>query len=70
MEALVGANIAALTIYDSKFSILCFPYIPHDFLIHLFMNMSVVKAVSHDVRIEETRLISKSGGKRDVSHGA
>jgi len=42
MEALAGASIAALTIYD------------------------MVKAVSHDVRIEETRLVSKSGGKRDV----
>jgi len=42
MEALAGASIAALTIYD------------------------MVKAVSHNVRIEETRLVSKSGGKRDV----
>lgn len=42
MEALAGASIAALTIYD------------------------MVKAVSHNVRIEETRLVSKTGGKRNV----
>jgi cyclic pyranopterin monophosphate synthase len=43
MEALVGASVAALTVYD------------------------MVKAVSHDVRIVETQLIQKSGGKRHVS---
>jgi cyclic pyranopterin monophosphate synthase len=42
MEALVGASVAALTIYD------------------------MVKAVSHDVIIRNTRLMAKSGGKRDV----
>lgn len=42
MEALAGATIAALTIYD------------------------MVKAVSHNVRIESTYLVQKSGGKRDV----
>jgi len=42
MEALVGASIAALTIYD------------------------MVKAISHNVRIEGTELVSKTGGKRDV----
>ena len=41
MEALTGASIAALTIYD------------------------MCKALSHDIRIVETRLISKTGGKRD-----
>jgi len=43
MEALTGASIAALTIYD------------------------MVKAVSHRVRIEGTALVSKTGGKEDVS---
>jgi cyclic pyranopterin phosphate synthase len=42
MEALTGASIAALTIYD------------------------MTKAVSHNIRIEGTRLISKRGGKRQV----
>lgn len=41
MEALTGASIAALTIYD------------------------MVKALSHDVVIRETRLIEKRGGKSD-----
>ena len=42
MEALTGATVAALTIYD------------------------MTKAVSHNIRIEGTRLIQKSGGKRTV----
>jgi cyclic pyranopterin phosphate synthase len=41
MEALVGASIAALTIYD------------------------MCKALSHDIIIKETKLIGKTGGKRD-----
>ena len=41
MEALVGASIAALTVYD------------------------MCKALSHDIVIRETKLISKKGGKRD-----
>ncbi len=41
MEALVGASIAALTIYD------------------------MCKAMSHDIVIKETKLMSKTGGKRD-----
>ena len=41
MEALVGASIAALTIYD------------------------MCKALSHDIIIKETKLIAKTGGKRD-----
>ncbi len=41
MEALVGAAIAALTVYD------------------------MCKAVSHDIVIKETKLLSKTGGKRD-----
>jgi len=41
MEALVGASIAALTIYD------------------------MCKALSHDIVIKETKLVSKTGGKRD-----
>jgi len=44
MEALTGASVAALTVYD------------------------MLKAVSHDIVIGETRLISKSGGKRDFHH--
>lgn len=41
MEALTGASIAALTVYD------------------------MCKALSHDIIIRETRLISKTGGKKD-----
>jgi cyclic pyranopterin phosphate synthase len=41
MEALTGASVAALTIYD------------------------MCKALSHDIVIRETRLIAKSGGKKD-----
>jgi cyclic pyranopterin phosphate synthase len=41
MEALTGASVAALTIYD------------------------MLKAMSHDIVIHETRLLSKSGGKQD-----
>jgi len=42
MEALTGATVAALTIYD------------------------MTKAVSHNIRITETRSIAKTGGKRTV----
>lgn len=41
MEALVGASMAALTIYD------------------------MCKAMNHDIVIKETRLIEKTGGKKD-----
>lgn len=41
MEALTGASVAALTVYD------------------------MCKALSHDIIISETQLISKSGGKSD-----
>jgi cyclic pyranopterin phosphate synthase len=41
MEALTGASIAALTVYD------------------------MCKALSHEIVIRETRLISKTGGKED-----
>jgi cyclic pyranopterin phosphate synthase len=41
MEALVGASIAALTVYD------------------------MCKALSHDIIIKETKLMKKTGGKRD-----
>ncbi len=41
MEALTGASVAALTIYD------------------------MLKAMSHDIVISETRLLRKSGGKQD-----
>ncbi|MBU2913682.1 cyclic pyranopterin monophosphate synthase MoaC [Reichenbachiella agariperforans] len=44
MEALTGASIAALTIYD------------------------MCKAMSHDIVIRETRLIAKTGGKKDFHH--
>ena len=43
MEALTGATVAALTIYD------------------------MCKALSHDIRIERVRLLSKSGGKRALA---
>jgi cyclic pyranopterin phosphate synthase len=42
MEALTGASVAALTIYD------------------------MCKALSHDIRIVEVRLLHKSGGRRRV----
>jgi cyclic pyranopterin monophosphate synthase len=45
MEALTGASIAALTIYD------------------------MCKALSHQIRIERVRLVSKTGGKRTVRGG-
>ncbi|RFZ94095.1 cyclic pyranopterin monophosphate synthase MoaC [Mucilaginibacter conchicola] len=41
MEALVGASVAALTVYD------------------------MCKSMSHDIVIRETKLIAKTGGKRD-----
>lgn len=44
MEALVGATMAALTVYD------------------------MCKALSHDIVVRETRLIAKTGGKRDFQH--
>ena len=43
MEALTGASIAALTVYD------------------------MCKALSHDIAIRETRLMSKRGGKQDFA---
>jgi cyclic pyranopterin phosphate synthase len=42
MEALTGATVAALTVYD------------------------MCKSVSHDLTIEATRLVSKTGGTTDV----
>ncbi|MCG8371308.1 MAG: cyclic pyranopterin monophosphate synthase MoaC [Proteobacteria bacterium] len=42
MEALTGASVAALTVYD------------------------MLKAMSHDIVIADTRLVSKTGGKRDL----
>ncbi len=41
MEALTGATVAALTVYD------------------------MCKALSHDIVIGQTRLLSKTGGKKD-----
>ncbi len=46
MEALVGASIAALTIYD------------------------MCKALSHDIVIRETKLMAKTGGKRDFQRAS
>ena len=46
MEALTGASVAALTIYD------------------------MLKAMSHDIVIAETRLMAKAGGKRDFKREA
>ncbi len=43
MEALTGASVAALTIYD------------------------MCKALSHEIRIEQVRLLSKAGGRRSVA---
>ena len=44
MEALTGASVAALTVYD------------------------MLKAMSHDIVIGETRLVEKTGGKQDFRH--
>ena len=44
MEALTGASVAALTVYD------------------------MCKALSHNIVIEETRLLKKTGGKSDYSN--
>ncbi|WP_422359895.1 cyclic pyranopterin monophosphate synthase MoaC [Reichenbachiella sp.] len=44
MEALTGASLAALTIYD------------------------MCKALSHHIVIKETRLIAKTGGKKDFKY--
>ena len=44
MEALMGASVAALTIYD------------------------MCKALSPNIIIQETRLLSKTGGKQDFHH--
>lgn len=46
MEALTGASIAALTVYD------------------------MLKALSHDIVISETKLMAKSGGKRSFERDA
>lgn len=46
MEALTGASVAALTIYD------------------------MCKALSHDIVIEQLRLMAKRGGKRDFKRKA
>lgn len=46
MEALTGASVAALTIYD------------------------MCKALSHEIVIKETKLISKTGGKSDYNAGS
>ena len=45
MEAMIGASVAALTVYD------------------------MVKGISHEVVIDEVKLVSKSGGKRLVKDG-
>lgn len=44
MEALTGASLAALTVYD------------------------MCKALSHNIVIKETRLIEKTGGKKDFKY--
>ena len=46
MEALTGASVAALTVYD------------------------MCKALSHEIRITEVRLVEKTGGKRRVKQGS
>jgi cyclic pyranopterin phosphate synthase len=45
MEALTGASVAALTVYD------------------------MLKALSHDIVISETKLMAKTGGKQDFRRG-
>lgn len=46
MEALTGASVAALTVYD------------------------MLKAMSHDIVIRDTQLVSKTGGKQDFRRDA
>ena len=46
MEALTGASIAALTVYD------------------------MCKALSHDIVIDDLRLLAKDGGKKSYARGA
>ncbi len=46
MEAMMGASVAALTVYD------------------------MLKGLSHDIVVEDTVLVSKTGGKRDFSRTA
>lgn len=46
MEALTGASVAALTVYD------------------------MCKALSHDIEIVSTRLMEKTGGRRDFARAA
>jgi cyclic pyranopterin phosphate synthase len=46
MEALTGASVAALAIYD------------------------MCKGLSHDIIIESTQLLEKTGGKRDYKRGS
>lgn len=46
MEAMMGASVAALTVYD------------------------MLKGLSHDIVVEDTALVSKTGGKRDFSRTA
>ncbi len=46
MEALTGATIAALTVYD------------------------MCKALGHDMRIRDVRVVAKSGGRRDFGEDA
>lgn len=46
MEALTGASVAALTVYD------------------------MLKGLSHDIVIADTRLMAKTGGKRDFRRDA
>ncbi|CAM9706477.1 unnamed protein product [Ectocarpus sp. 13 AM-2016] len=43
MEAMMGASVAALTVYD------------------------MLKGLSHNIEVENTALVSKTGGKRDFS---
>lgn len=46
MEAITGASVAAITIYD------------------------MCKAMSHDIEILSTRLMEKTGGKKDFKHNS
>lgn len=46
MEAITGASVAAITIYD------------------------MCKAMSHDIEIVSTRLLEKTGGKKDFKHNS
>ena len=56
----LGASVAALTVYD-----MCKVSLIHAFDLCVLMCSSL-QAMSHDIVIKETKLITKTGGKSDI----